>query len=72
MSLNAVLKKVQGYLSRREGFRGTSDFKNWQQLEECVSLIWLNARDFNEDGSEMYNLAAEFEVCHDPPSKVHC
>ncbi|KAL0257352.1 hypothetical protein SLS55_008163 [Diplodia seriata] len=61
MSLNQVMKRVKGWINREHGFSGTSDFKNWQQLEECASLIWLNAREFNEDGSEMYNLAGEFE-----------
>ncbi|EOD51898.1 Bromodomain containing protein [Neofusicoccum parvum] len=61
MSLNQVMTKIRGFISRKDGFSGTSDFKNWQQLEECASLIWTNAREFNEDGSEMYNLAGEFE-----------
>lgn len=64
MSLNQVMTKIRGFISRKDGFSGTSDFKNWQQLEECASLIWTNAREFNEDGSEMYNLAGEFEVGH--------
>lgn len=28
-----------------------------------MSYIWENAKFYNEDGSEMYNLAEEFEVC---------
>lgn len=62
MSLNQVLKRIRGWINREHGFSGTSDFKNWQQLEECARLIWENAREFNEDGSDMYNLAGEFEV----------
>ncbi|KAK8164438.1 Bromodomain-containing protein [Phyllosticta citrichinensis] len=61
MSLDRVLKKVQGFIGRSQGFSGISDFKTWHQLEECVSLIWRNAREFNEDGSEIFNLAGEFE-----------
>ncbi|KAK0660897.1 Protein polybromo-1 [Lasiodiplodia hormozganensis] len=61
MSLNQVLKRIRGWINREHGFSGTSDFKNWQQLEECARLIWENAREFNEDGSDMYNLAGEFE-----------
>lgn len=62
MSLDRVLKKVQGFIGRSAGFSGISDFKTWHQLEECAALIWRNARDFNEDGSDIFNLANEFEV----------
>lgn len=72
MSLNSVMRKIQGFMNRKDGFSGISDFKNWQQLEECVSLIWSNAREFNEDGSEMYNLANEFEVSHAVPFLLDC
>ncbi|KAK7545686.1 Bromodomain-containing protein [Phyllosticta citricarpa] len=61
MSLDRVLKKVQGFIGRSVGFSGISEFKTWHQLEECVSLIWRNAREFNEDGSDIFNLANEFE-----------
>ncbi|KAK8203752.1 Bromodomain-containing protein [Phyllosticta capitalensis] len=61
MSLDRVLKKVQGFIGRSAGFSGISDFKTWHQLEECAALIWRNARDFNEDGSDIFNLANEFE-----------
>lgn len=41
---------------------GISDFRSWSALEEEASFIWRNARDYNEDGSEMYTLANDFEV----------
>ena len=27
-----------------------------------MSFIWRNAKEYNEDGSDMFNLATEFEV----------
>jgi hypothetical protein len=27
-----------------------------------VSFVWRNAKDYNEDGSEMYELAGQLEV----------
>ena len=32
-------------------------------FEDEVSYIWRNAKEYNEDGSDMYILATEFEVC---------
>lgn len=29
-----------------------------------MSLIWKNARDYNEDGSEIYNVSLELEVSY--------
>ncbi|KAF2085614.1 Bromodomain-containing protein [Saccharata proteae CBS 121410] len=61
VSLGGVLKKCQGFIGKKEGFSGVSDFKSWRALEDEVSYIWNNARSFNEDGSDLYNLANEFE-----------
>lgn len=62
MSLKGVQKKTKGQHGR-EPPTGVSDFKTWDSFEQCVSLIWKNARDYNEDGSDMYQLASDFEVC---------
>lgn len=39
-----------------------SFFKSWQAFEDEISYIWNNARQYNEDGSEIFELAGEFEV----------
>ncbi|KAI8940182.1 hypothetical protein NX059_003889 [Plenodomus lindquistii] len=60
MSLSAVHKKVRGVIGR-EAPTGQTLFKSWDAFEEAVSLIWTNARIYNEDGSDIYNLSLEFE-----------
>ena len=62
MSILAVQKKVRGVVGRNPP-TGFTDLKSWNAFEEHVSLIWKNARDYNEDGSDIYNLSLEFEVC---------
>ena len=44
------------------GNTGLSKFTTWDELEEEVSLIWKNARHYNEDGSFVSELADDFEV----------
>lgn len=44
------------------GNTGVSKFTTWDELEEEVSLIWKNARHYNEDGSFVSELADDFEV----------
>jgi hypothetical protein len=38
-----------------------SDFRTWDAFAEDVSYIWRNARDYNEDGSDIFNLSVELE-----------
>jgi hypothetical protein len=61
MSLAAVKKKVQGVVGREQP-TGLTLFKSWDQLESAMTLIWKNARDYNEDGSDIYNVSIELEV----------
>lgn len=61
MSLAGVQKRVRGVVGR-EAPTGHTLFKNWNSFEESVSLIWTNARIYNEDGSDIYNLSLELEV----------
>ena len=61
MSLAAVKKKVQGVVGR-DAPTGQTLFKSWDSLENAMSLIWKNARDYNEDGSEIHNVSLELEV----------
>ena len=62
MSLAAIQKKVRGVVGR-EAPTGHTLFKSWDAFEEAFSLIWKNARIYNEDGSDIYNLSLELEVC---------
>lgn len=61
VSLRSVEKRTNGIHGRKDT-GGPSDFKSWNAFEEEVGLIWRNCREYNEDGSEMYELAGEFEV----------
>ena len=61
MSLKSVAKRTRGIHGRAPP-TNISDFKTWDAFEEEVSFIWRNAKEYNEDGSDMYNLAIEFEV----------
>jgi hypothetical protein len=61
VSLRAVQKRVRGQHGRGPS-TGVTDFNTWDSFGAEVKHIWVNAQTYNEDGSEMYNLAAEFEV----------
>ncbi|KAJ4992153.1 bromodomain containing protein [Stagonosporopsis vannaccii] len=60
MSLAAIKKKVQGVVGR-DAPTGHTLFKSWDAFESAMSLVWSNARLYNEDGSELYNLSLELE-----------
>ncbi|KAI5366470.1 putative bromodomain-containing protein [Septoria linicola] len=60
VSLKSVQKRVRGQHGRNAP-TGISDFKTWDTFEQEVSFIWRNARDYNEDGSDMYALAGDLE-----------
>lgn len=60
MSLTAVRKRVRGQHGRGAA-TSQSDFKTWDAFADEVSYIWRNARDYNEDGSDMFNLSVELE-----------
>jgi hypothetical protein len=61
MSLSAIKKKVQGVVGR-DAPTGHTLFKSWDAFENAMSLVWKNARIYNEDGSDLYNLSLELEV----------
>lgn len=61
LSLKALNKQVRGQHGRGDA-TGVSDFKSWSQFEDQASLLWKNAYHYNEDGSEISELAAELEV----------
>ncbi|EME44106.1 hypothetical protein DOTSEDRAFT_71790 [Dothistroma septosporum NZE10] len=58
--LKMLQKRINGIHGRAPP-TGVTDYKTWDAFEEETSFIWRNARDYNEDGSEMYKLAGELE-----------
>lgn len=58
--LKGVMKRVNGWHGRTEQTHVT-DFKSWDAFEEEVAKIWQNAHHYNEDGSQIYELADSFE-----------
>ncbi|OQN97761.1 hypothetical protein B0A48_16082 [Cryoendolithus antarcticus] len=60
VSLKGVAKRIRGQHGRNDP-TGITDFKSWDKFGEEMAFIWKNARDYNEDGSEMYLLANDFE-----------
>ena len=61
MSLKSVQKRVRGIQGRALP-TWITEFKSWDAFEEETSYIWSNAKTYNEDGSDMYNLAVDLEV----------
>jgi len=61
VSLKGVQKKVKGQEGRGPP-TGTSIYKTWDALQDETKFIWLNAKEYNEDGSDIYNLAEEFRA----------
>ncbi|KAK2784505.1 hypothetical protein FQN51_004067 [Onygenales sp. PD_10] len=60
VSLRTLLKRVRGTDGRKNPTKSTP-FRTWQAFEEEVSYIWNNAREFNEDGSEIVLLAGSLK-----------
>jgi hypothetical protein len=61
MCLRSVQKLVRG-VRGREKPTGISVFKNWQAFEDEMNLIWDNARLYNEDGSEISEVAGQLQA----------
>ncbi|KAJ5634899.1 hypothetical protein N7528_002741 [Penicillium herquei] len=60
VSLRSIQKKVRGTDGRKKG-TGMTAFPTWQSFAEEVSYLWRNAREYNEDGSEIAALAGVME-----------
>ncbi|KAL9072936.1 MAG: hypothetical protein Q9157_004926, partial [Trypethelium eluteriae] len=60
VSLNTVRKKVRGQQGRNQP-TGITELKSWDSFENEMSYIWRNAREYNEDGSDISNLSLELE-----------
>lgn len=61
VSLRSIQKKVRGTDSRKNTSKTTA-YPTWQSFEEEVGYIWRNAREYNEDDSEISALAGILEV----------
>ncbi len=61
VSLKGIQKRVQGVHGRQEK-TGISDFKTWDAFADEMSYIWRNAREYNEDGSEIVAFVGQLEV----------
>nr|KMM64239.1 hypothetical protein CPAG_00591 [Coccidioides posadasii RMSCC 3488] len=59
-SLRTILKNVRGTARKKNAHR-ISPFRTWDAFADEVSYIWRNAREFNEDGSAIVELAGELE-----------
>ncbi|KAI9750350.1 MAG: hypothetical protein M4579_006506 [Chaenotheca gracillima] len=60
MALNPLKKKVVGQIGRGEPTH-QSQYVNWEEFEEEAVLIWNNAKEYNEDESEIFSLALQLE-----------
>ena len=63
VSLKSLYKTVQG-IKGRDPATGSSLMKSWDSFENEVGYIWRNAREYNEDGSAIVELAEELRVSH--------
>ena len=61
ISLKKLQKLVKGVHGRGDA-TGVSDFKSWTAFEEKASLLWENAFYYNEEGSEISEMARELKV----------
>ncbi|KAJ5728561.1 uncharacterized protein N7483_003069 [Penicillium malachiteum] len=64
VSLRSIQKKVRGTDGRKKG-TGMTAFPTWQSFADEVSYLWRNAREYNEDGSEIAALAGVMEEYFD-------
>ena len=63
-SLETLWKQVRGVNidDKKSEPTGISRFGHWDDFEREASIIWANACHYNEDGSEIFELAKELEV----------
>lgn len=66
VSLRMILKMVRGTHSKEA--QRNNVFKTWEEFEKEANYLWTNARRFNEEGSEIWQLAGRLEVS----LRLHC
>ena len=59
--MRSIQKKVRG-TDGRKSFPKITAFPTWQSFENEVEFVWRNAREFNEDDSEIVAFAGILEV----------
>jgi Bromodomain len=57
-----VIKRPTAILEVKKGVE-RGKIQDWETFAAEVGLIWTNAKEYNEDGSEIYEMASELEVC---------
>ena len=62
LSLKKLQKLVKGVHGRGER-TGSTEFRTWAAFEDRTKKLWENAYLYNEDGSEISEMAKELEVC---------
>lgn len=65
LSLKKLQKMVKGVHGRGD-VSGVSQFKSWAAFEEKAKLLWENAYFYNEEGSDIFELAQDLEVRSGP------
>lgn len=71
VSLRSIQQKVRGTEKRKNPSRITA-FPTWQSFEEEVSYLWGNAREYNEDDSDIVVLAGILEVINALKTALSC
>ena len=61
VSLKALQKLIRGIKGHAPP-TGTTLLKSWNAFEQEASYIWNNAREYNEDSSEIVRLARYLQV----------
>lgn len=64
VALYILQKRVKGVVHNRE--TGVSLYRSWDDFAEDVRLLWKNARAYNEEGSEIFELSGRLEVAPVP------
>ena len=65
--LKGVQKMVRG-IKGRDKPTGVTFFRSWQSFEDEMSYIWSNAREYNEPGSSIPDMADQLEVRRSVPA----
>ena len=61
VSLKSLRKQVLG-VKGHAAPTGKTTLKSWKAFEEEANYIWRNAREYNEDGSEIVQMADQLKV----------
>lgn len=61
MSITSIRKQTRGEHGRKDP-SFVSDFKSWASFEEAISLLWENAYFYNDDDSEIFQVAKQLEA----------